>query len=132
MAPGREPSLRGLFAREMLRVMSEKKPLNCLFRERPDTPEGKYLVKRRDGTVPPWPSFVLGGADPHAAVALRAYADSCAQDPAIEAGFVAAVRRWADEYDRWRAEHGQGDPGMGPHRSDDPATVEQMRQGRSA
>ena len=109
-----------------------KKKLTCLFRERPDTPEGKYLVKRRDGTVPPWPSFVLGGADPHAPVALRAYADSCEQDPDIDPGFVAAVRRWADEYDIWRVEHGEGDPGMGPHRVDDPETVAEMRKGMSA
>lgn len=109
-----------------------KKKLTGLFRDQPGTPEGKYLVKRRDGTVPPWPSFVLGGADPHAAVALRAYADSCAQDPAIDSGFVAALRRWADEYDYYRATHGEGDPGMGVHRPDDPATVAQMRKGRSA
>jgi hypothetical protein len=109
-----------------------KKPLTGLFRDNPGTPEGKYLVRRRDGTVPVWPSFVLGGADPHAAVALRAYADSCAGDPAIHPDFVAAVRRWADEYDRYRAEHGAGDPGMGPHRRDDPATVAAMRGGRSA
>jgi hypothetical protein len=112
--------------------MSEKKALTGLVRDDPATPEGKYLVKRRDGTVPEWPSFVLGGADPHAAAALRAYADSCATDPAVDPGFVAAVRRLADAYDRWRAEHGPGDPGMGIHRRDDPATVAEMRRGRSA
>src|SRR4051812_30943918 len=100
-----------------------KKKLTGLFRENPATPEGKYLVKRRDGSVPPWPSFVLGGADPHAEKALRAYADSCATDPDIDPLFVAAVRRWADEYARYREEHGAGDPGMGPHRQDDPVTV---------
>lgn len=42
---------------------SEQKPkLKGLVRDNPETPEGKYLVKRRDGTVPPWPHFVLGGA----------------------------------------------------------------------
>ena len=56
--------------------MSDKKPLTGLFRDNPATPEGKYLVKRRDGTVVEWPSFVLGARDPHAAAALRAYADS--------------------------------------------------------
>jgi hypothetical protein len=113
-------------------VPGKKQPLTTLVREQPDTPEGKYLVKRRDGTVPEWPSFVLGGADPHAAAALRAYADSCATDPAIDPGFVASVRRLADTYDRWRAEHGPGDPGMGIHRRDDPATVAEMRKGFSA
>ena len=109
-----------------------KKPLTGLFRENPETPEGKYLVKRRDGSVPPWPSFVLGGADPHAEYALRAYADSCENDPAISKEFVAAVRRWADTYAQWRAENGDGDPGMGRHRTDDPATGEEMRKGLSA
>lgn len=36
------------------------KPVSGLWRNNPETPEGKYLVKRRDGTVPEWPSFVLG------------------------------------------------------------------------
>jgi hypothetical protein len=112
--------------------MAEKAILKGLFRDNPLTPEGKYLVKRRDGTVPAWPSFVLGGRDPHAAVALRAYADSCEKDPAIDPGFVAAVRRWADEYDRYRSLHGEGDPGKGAHRKDDPATVAEMRKGLSA
>ncbi len=112
--------------------MSEKKQLTCLFRENHETPEGKYLVKRRDGSVVEWPSFVLGGRDPHAAVALRAYAASCATDPSIHLGFVEAVRRWADIYDQYRLQHGEGDPGMGKHRVDDPATLEEMRKGRSA
>lgn len=112
--------------------LSEKKKLTGLFRDNPETPEGKYLVMRRDGSIPPWPSFVLGGADPHAAVALRAYADSCDTDPAIDKGFIAAVRRWADEYDRWRQVHGNGDPGMGKHRTDNVVVLAAMRQGKSA
>lgn len=112
--------------------MSEKKPLTGLFRDNPETPEGKYLVKRRDGTVPPWPSFVLGGADPHAEIALRAYADSAATDPNIDPGWIAAIRRWADEFARYRVEHGEGDPGMGRHRKDDPEILAEMRKGRSA
>lgn len=47
-----------------------------LWRKSPETPEGKYLVKRRDGTIPEWPNFVLGAKDPAAPAALRAYADS--------------------------------------------------------
>jgi hypothetical protein len=35
---------------------------------------GKYLVLRRDGTVPDWPYLVMGAADPVVPVALRAYA----------------------------------------------------------
>ena len=36
--------------------------------------DGKYLVLRRDGTIPEWPNFVIGGYDPCAAPAMRAYA----------------------------------------------------------
>ena len=35
--------------------------------------EGKFLVVRRDGSVPHWPHFVLGARDPGAPTALRAY-----------------------------------------------------------
>jgi hypothetical protein len=111
--------------------MAEKKALTGLFRDQPDTPEGKYLVKRRDGTVVEWPAFVLGARDPIAAVALRAYADE-AERLGHNAGWVAAVRRLADEFDQYRIEHGDGDPEKGPHRKDDPATIAEMRQGRSA
>ena len=34
----------------------------------------KYLVVRRDGSIPKWPAFVLGARDPCALFALRAYA----------------------------------------------------------
>lgn len=124
--------------------MSKKKPLTGLFRDDPSTPEGKYLVKRRDGTVPEWPSFVLGGADPFAEAALRSYADAVEKEianhptleSAAEAGltpeWVASIRRLADIFRDWRKQHGRGDPGMGRHRKDDPATVAEMRKGYSA
>ena len=35
-----------------------------LHRSDPKTKEGKFLVTRRDGTIPKWPHFVLGGRDP--------------------------------------------------------------------
>lgn len=110
----------------------DKKPLVGLFRDHIDTPEGKYLIKRRDGTVPPWPSFVLGGADPHAEVALRAYADSIEKDPEADPNFIAGLRRWADEFKRYREEYGHGDPTRHAHRKDDPVTIEEMKKGRSA
>ena len=47
-----------------------------LWRKNPETPEGKYLVKRRDGTVPAWPFFVIAASDPAAPRTLRAYADA--------------------------------------------------------
>lgn len=112
--------------------MSEKNLLTGLFRDNPDTPGWKYLVKRRDGTVVEWPSFVLGARDPHAAVALRAYADSVENDPDCHPGFVRRLREWADYWDQYRAEHGSGDPTRGKHRQDDPVTVAEMRKGMSS
>ncbi len=109
----------------------EKPVLTGLFRDNPATPEGKYLVKRRDGSVVEWPSFVLGARDPMAEVALRAYADD-AEWRDHDAGWVAAIRRLADEFRAYREMHGEGDPGMGRHRKDDPATIAEMLKGRSA
>jgi len=107
---------------------TEKPQLTGLFRDDPATAEGKYLVQRRDGTTVEWPSFVIGARDPHAPAALREYArnlDSMA-DPANDA-FVDRVMRLADEFDAYRAEHGDGDPTRGRHRKDDPDTVRVMR-----
>ncbi len=115
-----------------MRTKEEKPKLLGLFRDQSDTPEGKYLVKRRDGSVVEWPSFILGARDPHAAAALRAYADSAATDPEIAPEFVARLRCFADEWDVYRATHGAGDPGRGRHRKDDPATVAEMQKGWSA
>lgn len=111
---------------------ADKPKLVGLVRDNPATPEGKYLVKRRDGTVVEWPSFVLGARDPHAAAALRAYADSIATDPDCHPSFPARLRRLADEFDRYRQARGEGDPCRGVHRKDDPATVAEMRSGHSA
>jgi len=112
--------------------MNEKPKLAGLVRDDPKSPEGKYLVKRRDGTVVEWPNFVLGARDPHAAVALRAYADSIANDPDVHPDFPARLRRLADEFDAYRITHGQGDPTRGLHRRDDPDTIAEMRKGHSA
>ncbi len=119
----------------------KKKKMTGLFRDNPETPEGKYLVRRRDSTIPQWPSFVLGAADPFAEVAIRAYAEAVRQavvgntDLAEETGvtieYAARLRLMANEWREWRLEHGTGDPGMGAHRKDDPATVEAMKHGKS-
>jgi hypothetical protein len=113
-------------------MLEEKPKLAGLVRDDARSPEGKYLVKRRDGSVVEWPSFVLGARDPHAAVALRAYADSIEKDPDVHPDFPARLRRLADEFDAYRESHGQGDPTRGLHRKDDPATVAEMRKGMSA
>jgi hypothetical protein len=111
--------------------MNGKPILNSLWRDNPATPEGKYLVKRRDGSVPEWPSFVIGARDPAAPAALRAYADA-AGALQMPPGFVASVRRLADEFETYRLKHGRGDPERGKHRVDDPAIVEEMRKGMSS
>jgi len=110
--------------------MTYKPVMHGLWRDDPETPEGKYLVKRRDGTVVEWPHFVLGARDPCAPAALRAYADS-ALARVMTHGYADAVRRLADEFERYRKEHGDGDPDRGRHRKDDPATVAEMLKGQS-
>lgn len=102
-----------------------------LWKNCTETREGKYLVTRRDGTVPMWPHFVVAASDPAAPAALRAYADAaagCGFDP----DFVADVRALAGEFEDWREENGQGDPDAPPHRNDDPATIAKMNKGRGS
>ena len=109
----------------------EKPLMRGLWRDNPATPEGKYLVKRRDGSVVEWPNFTLGARDPCAPAALRAYAAAAIVN-GLDKEYAKAVNRLADEFERYRIEHGEGDPDRGRHRQDDPATVAEMRQGKSA
>lgn len=102
-----------------------------LWRNNPDTKEGKYLVKRRDGTVPAWPFFVMGAADPAAPAALRAYAVR-ARELGMDPAYVNDVLALADEFAVYWHEQGSGDPDAPRHRVDDPATVAEMRKGRGA
>jgi hypothetical protein len=102
-----------------------------LWRNRKDTPEGKYLVTRRDGTTPEWSWFVLGARDPAAPRALLAYAEECetlGMDPAYVQEVRQMVRDWEDE----RAALGTGIPDGPPDRVDNPATIEKMKSGHSA
>lgn len=91
-----------------------------------DYSEGKFLVVRRDGSVPAWPHFVLGARDPGAPVALRAYA-AALESIGFDHEYTQSVRELADDFDRYRAEHGDSDPEAGPHRRDDPEVVSAMR-----
>lgn len=135
-------------------MSEEKKPLTGLFCDNPVTPEGKYHVRRRDGTTVEWPSFVLGARDEDAEICFRIYgllklmppeeragfiedmfdqfAASRSDPNAQNVGFFDSVMANADLWAMYRAEHGDGDPLMGPHRKDDPATIEEMRRGKSA
>lgn len=77
----------------------------------------KYLVLRRDGSVPRWPYFVLAAADPAVPVALRAYADE-AERQNLPSHYVREVRDLATRCERWRAENGAGNPGEADDRKD--------------
>lgn len=103
-----------------------EKPLSGLWRRNAQTPEGKYLVTRRDGTIPDWPNFVIGAKDPAAPAALRAYAAE-ARRVGMNAQYVADILWLAEEFEHYRAEHGEGDPDRGRHRKDDPATILKMK-----
>lgn len=86
---------------------------------------GKYLVQRRDGTVPEWPYFVLGAKDPCAPDALRSLALAAAVH-GLDRQYVLDVGRLADAFDAYRQQHGVGDPDALPYRKDDPATIAKM------
>jgi hypothetical protein len=88
--------------------------------------EGKFLVVRRDGSVPHWPHFVMGARDPAAPVALRAYADEAAR-LGFEPEYIASIRELANDFDQYRSVEGNGDPEAPPHRKDDPAVITAMR-----
>lgn len=107
----------------------EEKPLTGLWRNDPETPEGKYLVVRRDGTVTEWPHFVLAAVDYSSSIALRAYAES-AEERGMNAQFVKDIRDLADTFANYAAADGRrSDPDRGRHRRDDPRVIELMREG---
>lgn len=89
--------------------------------------EGKFLVVRRDGTVPHWPHFVLGARDPAAPAALRAYADACAERGGIDPEYIESIRELAKDFQKYREDHGLGDPDAPPHRKDNRQVIRAMR-----
>lgn len=102
-----------------------------LWKNNRETPGGKYLLKRRDGTIPMWPFFVIGARDPAGPVALRAYADE-AKRLGMDPAYAADVRGLAAEFEDYLEEVGPGDPDAPRHRKDDPTTVAEMRKGHGA
>jgi hypothetical protein len=82
----------------------------------------KFLVRRRDGSVPPWPYFVLGAADPAAPAALRQYALN-ALVKGMDREYCAQVHLLAARFDDWREKNHIGDPDAVAHREDDPEIV---------
>jgi hypothetical protein len=94
--------------------------------------EGKFLVVRRDGTVPAWPHFVLGARDPHAVLALMAYATSylsITPPEKFDREYYESILELARDFELYRLEHGDGDPEAAPHRKDDPGVINAMRHG---
>ena len=90
--------------------------------------EGKFLVLRRDGTIPKWPHFVLGARDPAVPAALRAYA-ARARELGMDEEYCSSVDELANAFVEYANEHGLGDPESGPHRFDDRAIISAMRNG---
>ena len=88
--------------------------------------EGKFLVVRRDGSIPHWPHFVLGARDKAVPAALRAYANEC-ERLGYEAEYVKSIRELITDFDDYRLEQGNGDPEAAPHRTDDPHVIDAMR-----
>lgn len=107
------------------------KPAAGLWRNNPETPEGKYLVQRRDGTVVEWPNFVIGAKDPCASKALLAYAQE-AERLGMNMDYVRDIIHLAQQFHEYRLNHGDGDPDRGRDHQDDPATVAKMQKGGSA
>lgn len=91
-----------------------------------EAPEGKYLVVRRDGTIPDWGHFVLSYTDPATPVALNAYAHAC-EMLAMDPEYVASLRELAAELSELPRDP-KSDPDAGPHRKDNPAVVRLMRR----
>lgn len=102
-----------------------------LWRNTDGTREGKYLVTRRDGTIPEWPYFVIGAADPAAPMALHAYADA-AEQWSMDPEYVADIRDLAALFNEYRRRHELGDPDAPRHRKDDPATIEKMKKAQGS
>lgn len=90
-----------------------------------DFHEGKFLVVRRDGSIPAWPHFVMGARDPAVPFALRAYADKCAE-LGLDVEYVNSLYELADDFEAYRAREGNGDADAAPHRQDNPEVLDLM------
>lgn len=92
-----------------------------------DFSEGKFLVVRRDGTIPHWPHFVLGARDPAATAGLLAYAEK-ARELGFDPAYCDSVVELATgDFPKYLAHEGAGDPEAPPHRADNPAVISAMR-----
>jgi hypothetical protein len=85
----------------------------------------KFLVVRRDGTVPVWEWFVLGSRDPAASAALRAYAAE-GRRLGFDEEYCASIDELASDFEREREARGSGNPDAGPHRTDKEGIIDLM------
>jgi len=108
--------------------------------------EGKFLVVRRDGTIPEWPHFVLSAYDPATSSALLAYAETFARHTYTlhhngsisddefkeKLDYAKGVHDLAVSFAELRATNvekaAQSDPEAPPHRTDDPTIIDLMRR----
>ena len=95
---------------------------------------GKFLVLRRDGSVPDWSWFVLGAADRAAPEALYAYADAVRVPMcSVEVwDYSRDVYKIGEAFAKERIEREKtgkkkGDPEAGKHRTDDPLVIALMK-----
>ncbi len=94
-----------------------------LWRNNPETPEGKYpIVLRRDGTPLQSRYIVMALRDPCVPAALRAYAEK-AEELDLETTFVFDMRKLVDIAEEEACKVGPGDPDAPRHRKDDPAVL---------
>ncbi len=87
--------------------------------------EGKFLVVRRDGSIPAWPHFVIGARDPAAPAALMAYA-AAAREMGMDPDYCQSIRDLAGDFAAYRGQEGSGDPDAAPHRIDNPTIIALM------
>lgn len=99
-----------------------------LFSKDPSFEGGKYLVLRRDGTVPDWPYIVMGASDPAVPSAIRAYAHQ-ARMLGMHTEYVQDMWDLANEFEQWHRTHPEGDPDAPRHRVDDPEVIARMKRG---
>jgi len=98
-----------------------------LWRNNPETPEGKYpILLRRDGTTVKVPYFPILLHDPCAAAALKAYADK-AEEHCMDPEYVKDLRELAKTSQALAKEAKNNpkppDPDAPRHRVDDPKII---------
>lgn len=90
----------------------------------------KYIVLRRDGTLPPWPLFVLSLGDAAAEPALRAYIEHC-QTQDYDPDYLEFLRMLEEEGLSYRTETPvrERPDGMQPDRETHPLVAALLETG---